>query len=86
MQLTAILFSSLFLAGAVAALPGNAAALSLEEARHLLARSGFTGKPAEIDALAKLTRSQAVAQIFIAPALEPSQNHRPGAPIGYRRT
>ncbi len=64
MQLTTALFSSLFLAAAVVVQPGGAAALSIEEARHLLARSGFVGTPAEIDALAKLTRSQAVAQIL----------------------
>jgi len=63
-QLSVPLVSSLFLATAVLAQPGSAVALSVEEARHLLSRSGFAGKPGEIAALAGLSRSQAVAQLL----------------------
>jgi len=44
--------------------PGRAPALDAAEARHLLARSGFGATPAEIEALAPLTREEAVAAIL----------------------
>jgi len=49
---------------AALALPGRAPALDAAEARHLLARSGFGGTPAEIEALAPLTREEAVTAIL----------------------
>jgi len=45
---------------AVAALAVPVAAMDFPEARHLLARTGFGGTPAEIDVLLPLTREQAV--------------------------
>lgn len=49
---------------AALALPGRAPALDTAEARHLLARSGFGGTPAEIEALEPMTREEAVAAIL----------------------
>ncbi|MGF1592631.1 MAG: DUF1800 family protein [Kiloniellaceae bacterium] len=54
----------LLVAVAVLLLSGQAGALAPEDARHLLARSGFTATPAEIDALAGLNRAQAVRSIL----------------------
>ena len=65
MQPSAALFSGLILAAACA-LPQGAQALNAAEARHLLARSGFTATPGEIEALALLGREEAVAQILAA--------------------
>jgi uncharacterized protein (DUF1800 family) len=45
-------------------LPGQAGALAPEDARHLLARSGFAATPAEIEALAGLGRAEAVGAIL----------------------
>lgn len=42
----------------------HATALDTAEARHLLARSGFGGTPAEIEALLPMTREEAVAAIL----------------------
>ncbi len=47
-----------------AALPSAAIALSAAEARHLLVRSGGSAKPAEIDALAPLSREAAIENIL----------------------
>ncbi|WP_340117574.1 DUF1800 domain-containing protein [Pelagibius sp. 7325] len=44
--------------------PAPAPALDAAEARHLLARSGFGGSAAEIEALAPLTREEAAAAIL----------------------
>ena len=57
------LLCGMMLLGAATA-PGRAPALDAAEARHLLARSGFGGTPAEIEALAPLTREAAVAAIL----------------------
>lgn len=46
-------------------MPAPAIALSPEEARHLLVRSGFSAKPAEIEALRPLTREAAVDQLLL---------------------
>ena len=43
---------------------GPAAALPLDEARHLLARTGFAASPAEIEALSPLTRAQAIERVL----------------------
>jgi uncharacterized protein (DUF1800 family) len=53
---------------AAALLPARAAALSPEDARHLLARSGFAATPAGVEALAGLGREEAVAAILEAAA------------------
>lgn len=44
--------------------PAAAVALSPAEARHLLVRSGFSANPAEIEALAPLSRAAAIDQIL----------------------
>ncbi|HIP80002.1 MAG TPA: DUF1800 domain-containing protein [Kiloniellaceae bacterium] len=51
-------------------LPGPASALSRDEARHLLARSGFVAEPQAIDALLPLSRDAAVERIFGATTSE----------------
>ena len=59
----------LLLAAAVL-LPAQAAALAPEEARHLLARTGFSAAPAEIAALTGLSRPAAVERILAAAAAQ----------------
>lgn len=53
-----------------ALLPATASALNREDARHLLARSGFTADPQTIDALLPLSRSAAVERILGATTSE----------------
>ncbi len=63
-----LLLCSLLFPAAAALLPARAAALVPEDARHLLARSGFAATPAGIDALVGLSRERAVADILEAAA------------------
>lgn len=65
MHLPLALICSLF-AALVLHLPGPATALSPEEARHLLARSGFAATPRVIEALVPLDRAAAVEAILAA--------------------
>lgn len=54
-----------FLAAALlTSLPAAAAALGLDDARHLLSRAGFGASPAEIEAYSKLTREQAADRLL----------------------
>ncbi len=62
MKPSALLFSGGFLAAA--ALPQPAQALNAADARHLLARSGFAATPGGIQALAPMSREDAVAQLL----------------------
>ena len=62
MLLRAVLTLSLLLT--TAALPQAALALNAAEARHLLGRGGFSASPAEIEALAPLSREEAVAAVL----------------------
>ncbi|MEM9437212.1 MAG: DUF1800 domain-containing protein [Pseudomonadota bacterium] len=67
----ALLTATALLLGTTAlAAPG---ALTREEARHLLARTGFAPAPAEIDAITGLSAQQAVTQIVQGVSTEPSQ-------------
>jgi uncharacterized protein (DUF1800 family) len=50
----------------LAAASVSAATLGVDDARHLLSRTGFGASPAEIDAYAKLTREQAADRLFAA--------------------
>ncbi len=63
MRLCRLLLCSLVTVAA-AALPWAAAALSAAEARPLLGRSGFAAEIAEIEALAAVTREEAIARIL----------------------
>ena len=51
-------------------LPASASALSRDEARHLLVRSGFAAEPETIDALLPLSRIAAIDRILGATVLE----------------
>jgi uncharacterized protein (DUF1800 family) len=46
----------------------SAAALGIDDARHLLSRAGFGGTPAEIEAYSKLTREQAADRLLAGTA------------------
>ena len=49
----------------------HAAPMGADEARHLLVRTGFSASPADIETYAKLTRVQAVEQLFGTVRTEP---------------
>jgi uncharacterized protein (DUF1800 family) len=71
------------------ALPVTAAALGADDARHLLARTGFGADPAEVAAFAKLTREQAADRVLAgagrAPVTPPpAWTAEPFHPRGYR--
>ncbi len=55
---------ALLLAAVLAAAPAPAATLGFDNARHLLNRTSFAANPADIDALAGLTREQAADRLL----------------------
>ncbi len=55
---------ALLLAAVLAAVPAPAATLGFDNARHLLNRTSFAANPADIDALAGLTREQAADRLL----------------------
>lgn len=79
---------ALALALGLGASPRPGAALGFEEARHLLARTGFGGTPAEIRALAPLTWEAAVDRLLAGLAKEavtpppPGIDDRPDSLLG----
>ena len=73
----------------LAAAPAWAAALGIDDARHLLNRTGFGATPAEIDAYARLTREQAADRLLggagrAAVTPPPAWTAEPFQPRGYR--
>ena len=58
---TAFLFSTALMTGAAIAEPP---AIGPEAARHLLNRTGFEGHPAKIDAMAGLSRGDALEKVL----------------------
>jgi uncharacterized protein (DUF1800 family) len=72
-----------------AALPASAAALGVDDARHLLSRAGFGGTPAEIEAYSKLTREQAAERLLAgttrtAATAAPAWTAEPSLTLGSR--
>ena len=62
--LRGVLIAAALIGAAAGAAPGTALALNAGDARHLLARTGFGATPADIDALAAMTREEAVEAIL----------------------
>ena len=54
----------IFIAAALIALPGQVQALSADDARHLLVRTGFAAPVDEVEAISGLSRAQAVSHIL----------------------
>jgi uncharacterized protein (DUF1800 family) len=82
--------AALLLAFSVIAAPALGAALGLDDARHLLSRTGFGATPAEIETYSKLTREQAADRLLVGTARAPSTpppawTSEPFGGRGYRR-
>jgi uncharacterized protein (DUF1800 family) len=81
---------AVFLLGMLlSALPAAAASLGLDDARHLLSRTGFGATPAEVETYSRLTREQAADRVVAgavksAVTAPPAWTAEPFRPRGYR--